>query len=174
LLVRQAPSSLRAGAQLLPSTAEGRVCGSARRIGMGRGSRRVTTRYRWPIIRAWCSAAARGEHTESSADRPSLRIQSSPTPTKRLGTTRLASKVWCRARKMSRGIPWEWRRARGAISRRIALQPVHFQIKRTREQRCRAPHVRPRTTREAGARAPSAIAVPMRLLDAAAVAELAT
>src|SRR5690349_16456844 len=52
--------------------------------------------------------------------------------------------------------------------------PVHFHIKRTRERGCRAPHLRPRTTREAGARAPSAHAVPLRLLDAAAVAQLAT
>src|SRR5215207_5383475 len=73
---------------------------------------------------------------------------------------------------MSRGIPWEWRRARGAISRRIALQPVHFHIKRTRERGYLASQTRPRTTREAGARAPSANAVPLRLLDTAAVAVL--
>jgi hypothetical protein len=75
--------------------------------------------------------------------------------------------------KESHDVQWEWREceARSAMIPRSSVA-VHFHIKRTREQRYFSSHIRPRTTREAGASAPAASAVPLRLLDAAAVAEL--
>jgi hypothetical protein len=152
-------------------------CGRARvrkRTADGHGTRIYACDNKLPIADHPClvHSSARGEHTERCADRPSLRIPCSPTSAERQGTTRRASKAWCRTRKMSRGMPWEWRRACGGISTGITLQSMHFHIKRTRERRGRDPKVRPRTTREAGAAAPPANAVPLRLLDAAVVAAL--
>src|SRR4051812_16543159 len=47
-----------------------------------------------------------------------------------------------------------------------ALRPLTSHIKRTRERHCLAFHIRPRTTREAGAAGPAAAAVPLGALDA--------
>src|SRR5215211_7537741 len=138
--------------EVLPSNAEGAQVRKHRADQHGTRAAACDNRVQIADHFGCYRAAERGEHTERCANRRSLLIERSPTPAERQSKTRRVRKAPRSAPTMSRSIPWEWRRARGAISRRIALQPVHFHIERTREWRYLVLHVRPRTTREAGAK----------------------
>jgi hypothetical protein len=76
LSARQTPASAGCGACATKQCgrADG---GSARRIGMGRGHKRVTRLYRAQMMMYWRGTAG-GEHTDRCADRQNLTLQCAP------------------------------------------------------------------------------------------------